>query len=207
VYRAAPAVTASSIPTDPLATMLSREPIVAKVGRNQACPCGSGRKAKRCCGVQRGPDEESLARAYLAHAAGEAAGLLAGVSEVELVSLLGRLADLPRQDLSLQLELPKLVSPELARLCGAVADDDEDAAEDSLRHVLETIDTPLERARLAKAAVALRTAGSLDVRLAAAALIDLASGSRELLCASLLEAIAVRVGATRTPGGIVLAAA
>lgn len=180
---------------------------MAKVGRNQPCPCGSGRKAKRCCGVERGPDEESLARAYLAHAASEAAGLLAGVSEVELVSLLDELGDLPSRALSLQVELPKLVSPELARLCDVVADGDEEAAEDSLGDVLPTIDTPVERARLARAAIELRGAGALDARLAAAALIDLASDSRRLLCASLLEAVAVRTGATRTPSGILLAAA
>lgn len=180
---------------------------MAKVGRNQPCPCGSGRKAKRCCGVERGPDEESLGRAYLSHAAREAAGVLAGVSEVELVTLLDKLVDLPGRDLSLHIELPKLVSPELARLCDAVADADEEADEDSLADVLQTIDTPLERARLARAVIVLRAAGSLDARLAAAALVDLASGSRELLSASLLEAVAVQVGVARTPAGILLAAA
>lgn len=180
---------------------------MAKVGRNQPCPCGSGRKAKRCCGVERGPDEESLARAYLAHAAREASIVLVGVSEVELVSLLDKLADLPGRDLSLQVELQKVVSPELARLRDAVADGDEEAAEDSLADVLRAIDTPPQRARLAGAVIALRAAGSLDARLAAAALIDLASGSRHLLCSSLLEAVAVQAGATRTPSGILLAAA
>lgn len=180
---------------------------MAKLGRNQPCPCGSGRKAKRCCGVERGPDEDSLARAYLSHAARQAAGVLAGVTEVEFVSLVDKLTDLPSRDLSLQVELPKLVSPELARLCDAVADEDKEAAEDSLGDVLQTMDTPPERARLGRAVIALRAAGSLDGRLAAAALIDLASGSRQLLCASLLEAVAVRVGATRTPAGILLAAA
>jgi len=32
-------------------------------GRNDPCPCGSGRKVKRCCQQQRGPSEEQLARA------------------------------------------------------------------------------------------------------------------------------------------------
>ena len=30
-------------------------------GRNQPCPCGSGRKTKHCCGQHRGPSEEQLA--------------------------------------------------------------------------------------------------------------------------------------------------
>jgi hypothetical protein len=46
----------------------------------------------------------------------------------------------------------------------------------------------------------------LDPRLAAAALVDLASESRELVGASLLQAVAVRAGAARTPAGILLAA-
>ena len=35
-------------------------------GRNQPCPCGSGHKTKRCCGQQRGPAAEQLARAHVA---------------------------------------------------------------------------------------------------------------------------------------------
>lgn len=55
--------------------------------------------------------------------------------------------------------------------------------------------------------IVLRDAGTLRRRLAAAALIDLASESRLLLGAGLLEAVAVRVGAARTPAGILIAAA
>ena len=36
--------------------------------------------------------------------------------------------------------------------------------------------------------------------------IDLASGSWQLLCASVIEAVAVRAGVARTPGGVLLAA-
>ena len=36
---------------DPARSRPSREPIRSKkVGRNQPCPCGSGKKYKRCCG-------------------------------------------------------------------------------------------------------------------------------------------------------------
>ena len=71
---------------------------------------------------------------------------------------------------------------------------------------LGAIETPLERARLARGVIARREGRKLEDQLAATALIDLASGSRQLLCAGLLEAVAVRVGAARTPAGIVLAA-
>ncbi|MCA1700846.1 MAG: SEC-C domain-containing protein, partial [Actinobacteria bacterium] len=31
-----------------------------RAGRNEPCPCGSGRKVKRCCGQQRGPSNDDL---------------------------------------------------------------------------------------------------------------------------------------------------
>jgi hypothetical protein len=54
--------------------------------------------------------------------------------------------------------------------------------------------------------ISLRASGRLEARLAAAALIDLASGSHGLLGASLVQAAAVKAGAARTPAGILLAA-
>ena len=69
----------------------------------------------------------------------------------------------------------------------AVAEDDELAGEAILDGVLDEIDTPLEGARLARAVIPARDAGRLEGRLAATALVDLASGSRQLLCASLIE--------------------
>jgi SEC-C motif len=162
---------------------------MSRVGRNEPCPCGSGRKAKRCCGVERGPSEESLARAFLAHAGREAAGGLLRISDAELNELVEAVSELPALDLSLQVQLPELASPALERLCQTVADDDPDAASAPFADVLETIDTPVERARLAPAAV-----------------VDLASGSCEFLAAALLEAVAVRGGAVSTPAGILLAA-
>jgi hypothetical protein len=122
----------------------------------------------------------------------------------ELLDLFDALWELPGLDLSLQVELPKLLSPMLDRLCDAVADDAPDP--ELLDAAVGAIDTPMERARLARAVIAQAQAEAIDGRLADAALIDLASDSRELLGAGLLEAIAVRVGAVRTPGGILLAA-
>ena len=179
---------------------------MAKVGRNDRCPCGSGRKAKRCCGVERGPSEESLARAFLAHASRGAAWELRNVADDEFDALIDELPELPELDLSLQAELPKLLSPALDRFLEAFADDDPDAAEEPFAELLAAIDAPLERARLARAVIALRGGGRLEARLAAAALIDLASGSCGLLGASLVQAVAVRAGAARTPAGILLAA-
>ena len=179
---------------------------MAKIGRNALCGCGSGLKVKRCCGVARGPSEESLAVAFLRSAAREVAGTAGALSEREFALLLAELVDLPCLDLSVQVELPKLLSPALGRLCEAIAEDDELVGDAVIEVVLDELDTPFERARLARAVIALRDAGRCGRRLAAVALIDLASGSRQLLCASLIEAVAVRAGVTRTPGGVLLAA-
>jgi SEC-C motif len=179
---------------------------MAKIGRNELCACGSGLKVKRCCGIARGPSEESLARASLRSAAREVAGTAGALSEREFALLLGELVDLPCLDLSLQVELPKLLSPALGRLCEAIAEGDEIAGDAVIEEVLDELDTPLERARLARAVIGVRDAGRCGRRLAAVALIDLASGSRQLLCASVIQAVAVRAGVARTPGGVLLAA-
>jgi hypothetical protein len=179
---------------------------MAKVGRNALCACGSGLKVKRCCGVARGPSEVSLAQAFLRSAAREVAGSAGALSEREFASLLAELVDLPCLDLSLQVELSKLLSPALGRLSEAIAEDDEVVGDAVIEAVLDELDTPLERARLARAVIAARDAGRCDRLLAAVALIDLASGSRQLFGASVIQAVAVRAGVARTPGGVLLAA-
>src|SRR5215212_6308090 len=164
---------------------------MAKIGRNALCACGSGLKVKRCCGISRGPSEESLAVAFLRSAAREVAGTAGVLSEREFAVLLAELVDLPCLDLSLQVELPKRLSPALGRLCEAIAEDDESAGDAVIE---EASDTALERARPARAVISARDAGGCGRRLAAVAVIDLASGSRQLLCASLIHAVAVRAG-------------
>jgi hypothetical protein len=154
--------------------------------------------------VQGGPSEESVARAFLAHASRRAAAELRRLSDAELLDLFEGLWELPSVDLSVQVELPKLLSPVLDRLCAAVADDDPDA--ELLDVAVAAIDTPIERARLARAVIAQARANKIGDRLADAAVVDLGSDSRQLLRAGLLEAVAVRVGVARTPAGILLAA-
>ena len=144
--------------------------------------------------------------AFLQSVAREVAGPAGALSEREFAVLLAELVDLPCLDLSLQVELSKLLSPALGRLCEAIAQDDEIAGDAVIEEVLDGLDTPLERARLARAVVAARDAGRCGRRLAAVALIDLASGSRQLLCAGVIQAVAVRAGVARTPGGVLLAA-
>jgi SEC-C motif len=175
-------------------------------GRNEPCPCGSGRKVKRCCGEQRGPTEQQLARAHVALLAREAAPDLAGLSDHALHDLWEGLLDLPATDLSLLVTLPKLIGPDLQRLRGAIAEDDPDWGWDALTAVATQIDTPQQRAQLADALVHLRDQHRINRQQAAAAILDLDSHSTHFIGASLLEAVALSVGASRTPGGLQIAA-
>jgi predicted transcriptional regulator len=175
------------------------------IGRNDPCPCGSGRKVKRCCGVRRGPGAEDLARAELGRALRAALPDLVGIGPSELHELVGELEDLPALDLSLVLRLPDLLTPELARLLDAVADDDDFLLEPALEAALAQVATQAARAALARAVLALRDAGRIRPRLAAVALLDLAHGET-LVAASLLEAAAIATGRAATPGGLRVAA-
>jgi hypothetical protein len=175
-------------------------------GRNQPCPCGSGQKTKRCCGQQRGPAAEQLARAHVAALCREAIDDLADLSEDALDILSEDLIDLPALDYSLLVTLPTLTGPDLQRLRESVQDDDPDWGWDALTAVAQQIDTPQQRARLADAIIALRDQHRIGRRHAAYALLDLNTTSTRLIGASLLEAVAVSVSAHRTPGGLQIAA-
>ena len=175
-------------------------------GRNQPCPCGSGRKTKHCCGEQRGPSEEQLAAAHVAQLFHQTVDELHGLSDRALDRLSEGLMDLPQLDLSLLVTLPKLIGPDLERLREAIEHDDPDWGWDALTNVHKQIDTPQQRARLADAIVRLRDQGRIGHRQAAYALLDLHTKSTRLIAASLLEAIAIQVGVHRTPAGLQIAA-
>ena|SRR5579859_2909239 len=175
-------------------------------GRNDPCPCGSGRKVKRCCGQHRGPGEDDLARAYLAHQARAAARQLRGLENDELHDMFDELFDLPELDLALTISLPQLLTPDLQHLFDAIKADDVDAGDELIPAILDQLDTPVERARLARTTLKLCDTKRLDPLLAAAAIIDLDSRSRLLLRASLIHAAFIHTGRLRTPGGLRLAA-
>jgi hypothetical protein len=177
---------------------------MAQQGRNERCRCGSGRKVKRCCGVRRGPSEAELAKAFLHQQARTAALVLDSRSDDEVVALLDAAVGLPKQDVSMQLPLPGLVSPALERLRAAVADDDPDEVAAAVPAVLAEVDTPIVRAGLVRAVLVLRDAGRVSDAVAAAVMVEQASRSTELLKASLLAAVAVGVGAATTPAGLLV---
>jgi hypothetical protein len=175
-------------------------------GRNQPCPCGSGRKTKHCCGERRGPSEEQLARAHVAQLAYQTIQELAGLSDRVLEHLADEIMDLPALDLSLLVELPRLIGPDLERLREAIEHDDPDWGWDALANLHKQIDTPQQRARLADAIIHLRDQHRITHPQAACALLDLHTNGRRLIAASLMEAVAIQVGAKRTPGGLQIAA-
>jgi SEC-C motif len=174
--------------------------------RNDPCPCGSGRKVKRCCGERRGPSEDELARAHVAQLFHHTVDELHGLSDRALDRLWDGLIDLPALDLSLQVTLPKLIGPDLERLREAIEHDDPDWGSDALTAVHKQIDTPQQRARLADAIMRLRDQHRITRRQAAYAILDLHTKSTRLVAASLIEAVAVQIGAHRTPGGLHIAA-
>jgi hypothetical protein len=136
----------------------------------------------------------------------EAASDLAGLSDRALHHLWEGLLDLPATDISLLVTLPKLIGPDLQRLREAIEDDDPDWGWNALTAVANKIDTPQQRAALADALVRQRDQHRINHRQAAAAIIDLDSRSTRFIAASLLEAVAVSVGVSHTPGGLRIAA-
>jgi hypothetical protein len=178
---------------------------LSAIGRNQPCRCGSKQKTKHCCGVPHGPSETESAKAFLATQARDAARRLILLSEDELRDLFDEMLDLPEEHLTLQLPLPKLLSPELEALRYAINDDEPDAADEHLAPALKQIDYPLQRARLARAVLALADTGTIDAAVADAAILDLDShGASALIRTSLLHALSVSVGASRTPAGLLV---
>lgn len=178
---------------------------MSTIGRNQPCRCGSQKKTKHCCGVPHGPSETELAKAFLADRARDAARQLIRLSEDELHDLFDEMLDLPEKHLSLQLPLPRLLAPELEALRSSIDDNDADAADEQLAPALKQVDTPQQRARLARTVIALADDGAIDAAVADAAILDLDShGTSALMRTSLLHALAVSVGASRTPAGLLV---
>ena len=158
------------------------------------------------CGEHRGPSEEQLARAHVAQLAYQAIHELDGLSDRVLERLAEEIMDLPAIDLSLLVELPRLIGPDLERLCEAIEHHDPEWGWDALTNVHKQVDSPQQRARLADAVIRLRDQNRIGRRQAAFALLNLHSKSNHFIAASLLEAVAVHTGVKRTPGGLKIAA-
>lgn len=176
-------------------------------GRNDPCPCGSGRKLKVCCGQRRGPSERELAKGFLAQQRKWAATQLAGLGVEDLYDLYEDMLNLPKLDVSLQVPLPRLFSPAIEHLCAVFADRDPDPVEANaaLEAALPLVDSPEQRARLALAALELAQQGVIDEDVAALALLKLSEPGSSFLKSSLGESAAVAAGGVATPSGLLVA--
>ena len=175
-------------------------------GRNDPCPCGSGRKTKRCCGERRGPSAEQVARARLAALASDAIADLGRLSADALDQLREDVFDLPGLDLSLHVALPDLTGLDRRRLQRAITDPDSDGAWETVRAVATEVDTPQQRLRLAEALIRLRGERRVGRREFAFAMVDLGRGGACLIMASVIHALATHLGGDPTPGGLLIAA-
>jgi hypothetical protein len=176
---------------------------MAKVQRNQPCPCGSGQKAKRCC---HGPTKFVDLRAMPLEMGQEALDVLAGTEKAEMRALFDQMVYLPELDLSLQVPLPAILTPDVDRAVRALRQDDGDEFDRALEKVVPMVDTLNRRIDLAKAVVALRDDGRISPKLAAIAVFDLDRPDSSLFMSSVAESIGVLAGQERTPTGLLVAA-
>jgi hypothetical protein len=162
-----------------------------KVGRNDPSPCGSGHKAKHSYGLQRGPDQDSTAGAFLAEVSRDAARVL-NVSESQFIAMMKQWSGLATIYPELRVQLPD-TSPAIERLAQAYIEIDMHASRQPIHDVREEVDTPAERARLVRAVHTLLGEGHVDVIAAAAAAYELSTDSHELFSEWLMEALTVKM--------------
>ena len=159
-------------------------------GRTTTCPCGSGRKPKRCCGPPAPPDLD-VARRHLAGLVVPAICMLVSCSKEELAELYEQALDLPALDPSLGIELPDPVPHQVDRLLRAVSNDDVEAVCAALPGALARVDGPVVRSELARVVTALRDDGRIPPRVAAVALLELSTPRLRRLMESFLVRAAV----------------
>jgi len=176
---------------------------VAKVKRNAPCPCGSGKKAKRCC---HGPVEYLDVRIMPLEVYRDSICELGGTTRAEFDDLFGELVDLPELDLSLQVPLPNVWTPAIDRAVSALDEDDEDGFDKALSDVVSRVDTTRQRLLLARSVVLLRDAGKISKKLAALAMIELDQEDSAFFRSSVAQSLAVLAGDQPTPSGLLVAA-
>jgi hypothetical protein len=175
----------------------------SRVGRNQPCPCGSGRKAKRCCGPARRGSGADATEFVARLASGRAATLESLCEECQTAAWMG-VMDLPDRDPSCALRLPLALPPALRELQVALVDDDKDAVADCLVAALAVVDTAVVRAELAAAVSVLEVQGRCRPRVAAAALVDLAGPTPSMfVLAAMLKAVGDAAGVRTAAAGLV----
>ncbi|GAC1375876.1 MAG: hypothetical protein NVSMB4_04330 [Acidimicrobiales bacterium] len=159
--------------------------------RKRSCPCGAGRPARDCCGRFRRLSDAEIARSYLSRQARAARDLIGPFSPAALVTIQAEAAALPARlpqvfDAAL-LSAHVSVANEVRRLARAIQRASAAGAPISGVRAARA-DSPIARAAVAKAMVALREAGSVDEHVTAASLIELSGGRSALMEAALFQA-------------------
>jgi hypothetical protein len=175
---------------------------MAKIRRNEPCPCGSGSKAKRCC---YGVDEAAEPGLLPPELGDDAIADLNGTDEVELRLYFDQLLYLPEIDTSLQVRLPGIITPNMDRAINALRDDDDEEFDEALERVVSAVDSPERRLELAQAVLRLRDEGQINRKFAAVAVLELDRAESMVFRSSVAESLAVLAGDQPTPAGLLVA--
>ena len=151
------------------------------ITRNSSCPCGSGRRTKRCCGVAGNARGVADERTFLGAAAKARVDQLRGSCEDCIDQAWAELVALVEADPACWVQLPVPLPALLARLGQALADHDDAAVDAALVQAKSVVDTVTARTRLARVMLAHEADGSWPATVVAVALADLVAARPSVL--------------------------
>ena len=175
---------------------------MAKIRRNEPCPCGSGSKAKRCCEA---PHAYVDVRVLPLDLCQRVANDLPGSTQAEMRALFNQLVYLPAVDASLQVRLPSVITADMDRAINALRDDHGTVFDEALGKVVPAVDTLERRIELAQAVIALRDQERIPAKLAAVAVFELDREESVFFLSSVAESLAAFAGSAATPTGLLTA--
>lgn len=175
---------------------------MAKIRRNEPCPCGSGSKAKRCC---QAPHAYVDVRVLPLDLCQSVVNDLPGSTQAEMRTLFDQLVYLPAVDASLQVRLPDIITPDMECAINALRNDDDTAFDEALGKVVPAVDALERRIELAQAVIELRDRGRIPKKLAAVAVLELDRAESAFLLSSVAESLAVLADGQRAPSRLLIA--
>jgi hypothetical protein len=174
---------------------------MAKIRRNEPCPCGSGSKAKRCC--EAAPHAYVDIRVLPLDLCQNVANDLPGSTQVEMRALFDQLIYLPAVDASLHVRLPGIITADMDGAINALRDDLGTVFDEALGRIVPTVDTLERRIELAQAVIALRDQGRIPAKLAAVAVFELDREESVFFLSAVAESLAALADTEATPAGLV----
>ena len=174
---------------------------MAKLGRNEPCPCGSGRKVKLCCGTHRGPSPEDLAWQTLHDQARKFAPLLRPYTNLTSTSYWSGSSSCQSTTTRY-----RSVSPGSGLQNWNDFEPASATSTDAIQAAAATIDGPGPRLRPGARPPNSASATKIDLESLAIIIVDLARPIFLFISASLIAATAVSLGRCPTPTGLLVAA-